>query len=138
MTENAPQLLILAVSLFAILCLSWFAERLRLGTGVRIKNAAQARRLAETAEIGFKPEAITVDQAGNGALLLDECGQVMLLRRHGARFAARMLDQYCEVRIDRNMMTITTPDRFFGTTTLDLGRAGPAWAASFRRLTEQG
>jgi hypothetical protein len=58
----------------------------------------------------------------------------MLLRRHGAHFAARLLDGHAHVRLDRTFLVVGTSDRRFGEITLELGDAAGAWAASLRRL----
>jgi hypothetical protein len=58
----------------------------------------------------------------------------MLLRRHGAQFASRMLDTHAFARLDRNFLTVGTDDRRFGTVTLDLGDKAQLWASSLRRL----
>ena len=58
----------------------------------------------------------------------------MLLRRHGAHFAGRLLDSHVHSRLDRNFLTVATGDRRFGSVTLDLGGQAQYWAASLRRL----
>ena len=124
----------LAGSLIAILALAWIAARLGLGGDVRLRDEAQVRRLAEEAQFGFDPVATAIDRAGLAALVRDEQGRIMLLRRHGARFAARLLDSHAHVRLDRNFLVVGTGDRQFGQITLDLGAEASAWAASLRRI----
>lgn len=124
----------LAGSIVGILVLYGLAVRLGLGGDPRIRDEAMARRLAADAIDGFAARELVIDRAGIGALLRDDRGQVLLLRRHGARFAARLLDSHAGLRLDRNFLTITTPDRHFGTVTLDLGPQAQIWAGSFRRL----
>lgn len=128
------QLLQFGGSLLAILALFWLAHRLRLGGDRRIRTEEQARELADEALCGFEAEEIALDRSGHGALLRDAQERVLLLRRHGAHFAARLIDRRASVRLDRNALTIATPDTSFGTVTLDLGPAAQHWAASFRRL----
>lgn len=128
------QLLQFAGSLLAILALAWFARRLELGGDTRIRDEAHVRELAEEALCGFEPVDIAIDRGGMGALARDEQGRVMLLRRHGAHFAARLLDNHLHVRLDRNLLAVGTGEKRFGTITLDLGDQAPAWAASLRRL----
>ena len=128
------QLLQLAGSLIAILALALIAARLGLGGDTRIRDESHLRRLVEEAQFGFDPVDMTIDRAGQAALVRNANGQVMLLRRHGARFAARMLDSHANVRLDRNFLVVGTSDRRFGQITLDLGEAASAWAASLRRL----
>lgn len=128
------QALQFGASLAAILLLAWLARRLGLGGDPRLRDPDEARRLAGEALDGFEAEDVVLDRAGIGALLRDASGRVMLLRRHGARWAARLLDGPCGVRLDRTLMTIAPHDRAFGAATLDLGDQAQAWAASLRRL----
>ena len=131
MTAIAVQL---AGSVAAVLLLALAARRLGLGGDVRIRDAEQASMLAHEAVWGFAAIEIALDRAGIGALLRDAQGRVMLLRRHGVHFAARLLDHHGNVRLDRNFLTIGTGEPGFGTVTLDLGAQAQVWAASLRRL----
>ena len=124
----------IGASLAAILLLAWFAGRLGLGSDPRLRDRDEARRLAEEALCGFDAEDIALDRAGIGALLRDREGRVMLLRRHGARWAARLLDGHETVRLDRTLLTVATRERSFGAITLDLGDQAQVWAGSLRRI----
>ena len=128
------QLLQFAVSLAAILALAWLARRLGLGGDVRLRDAADAREKAGEALCGFDAADVVLDRAGIGALLRDAGGRVMLLRRHGAQFAARLLDSHAGVRLDRQFLTIATGESSFGSVTLYLGDQAPVWASSLRRI----
>ena len=123
-----------AGSLVAILMLAWLAARLKLGGDIRIRSEEQARQLAEEAIYGFEAEDIAIDRAGIGALLRDTEGRVLLLRRHGAHFASRLLDSHVHARLDQGFLKLATSDKRFGSVTLDLGSKAGAWAASLRRL----
>lgn len=122
------------VSLVAILAVAWLARRMGLGGDDRIRDEARARELANDAIEGFEPVDIAIDRAGIGALLRDAQGRVMLLRRHGAHFAARLLDDKLVARLDRNLLTLSSGEKAFGSVTLDLGAEAQVWAGSFRRL----
>ena len=78
-------------SLVAVLLLAAMAWKLGLGGDVRIRNEHEARRLAREAIWDFAATEGALDRAGSGALLRDYTGRVMLLRRHGSHFAARLL-----------------------------------------------
>lgn len=132
------QLIQLGLSLVAILFAFWLAGQLGLGGDVRIRSEAEARVLADNAICGFEPVDLAIDRAGIGALLRDAGGRVLLLRRHGAHFASRLLDSHAGIRLDRNFLTLATNDRHFGAVTLDLGPQAQVWAASLRRLSGQG
>ena len=128
------QLIQLGASLAAILLLAGLSRWLGLGRDVRLKDEAEARQLAQAALSGFVPVELAIDRAGIGALLRDQQGRVMLLRRHGARFVARLLDSHAFARLDRNFLTIGTGEVRFGQITLDLGVQAAIWASSLRRL----
>ena len=125
-------------SLVAILGLAWLARSMGLGGDVRIRNADHARFLANEAIEGFEPVDIALDKAGIGALLRDAQGRQMLLRRHGAAWVARLLDERTEARLDRGFLTIGTGEKTFGAVTLHLGEAAGVWAAGLRRLPPAG
>lgn len=129
------QALQFAGSLAAIFALAWLAKRLELGGDQRLRDSDEAKRLAEEALCGFEAHDVALDRAGIGALLRDREGRVMLLRRHGARWAARLLDGHEGVRLDRSFLTVATRERSFGSVTLDLGGQAQVWAGSLRRIT---
>ena len=128
------QALQFAGSLIAILALAWLARRLGLGGDPRLRDPEQARRLASEALCGFEANDLVLDRAGIGALLRDSSGRIMLLRRHGVHWVARLLDSHAGIRLDRSFMTISTSDRAFGAITLDLGDQAQTWASSLRRV----
>ena len=124
----------LAASVVLILGVTWISRKLALGSDVRLRDEAEARALAEAAVCGFHPRELALDRAGIAALARDDTGRVMLLRRHGALFAARMLDGHAFTRLDRNFLTVGTGERYYAPVTLDLGDQAQVWAASLRRL----
>jgi len=121
-------------SLLAILALAWLAHRMKLGGDTRIRDEDHARTLADDAMCGFQAEDIVIDRARIGALLRDAEGRIMLVRRHGSHFAARLLDGHIHTRLDRNFLTLATQEKRFGSVTLDLGQSAQLWAASLRRI----
>ena len=124
----SAQLLQFGGSLIAILALAWLARRLGLGGDARIRDEAHLRELAEEALCGFDPVDMAIDRAGLGALARDAQGRVILLRRHGAHFAGRLLDNHFHVRLDRNLLALGTgenasaPSRSTSVTKRPLGR----------------
>jgi hypothetical protein len=128
------QVVQVAVSLAAILLVAWLVAWLGLGADVRLEGEEQAHELARASLCGFEPAAVALDRAGIAALLRGTDGRVMLLRRHGAQFAARILDSHAFARLDRNFLTIGTGEPTFGKVTLDLGDQAQVWAASLRRV----
>lgn len=132
------QLLSLAIqvgaSFIAILLLWQLSRLLDLGGDQRIRDEDHARQLVDEAICGFDPVDLTVDRAGYGAVARDAAGRVLLLRRHGSHFAARLLDSHAGVRLDRQFLVIATTDPHFAKVSLDLGARAQEWASSFRRL----
>ena len=128
------QALQFAGSLAAILLLAWLARRLGLGGNPRLRDPEEAKLLAGEALCGFEAQDVVLDRAGIGALLRDSAGRMLLLRRHGVHWVARLLDSHAGVRLDRSFMTIATGDKTFGAITLDLGDQAQAWAGSLRRI----
>lgn len=122
------------LSLAAILAIWWIARAMKLGGDVRLRDEDHARELAEEAICGFDPVDVALDRARIGALVRGTDGRVLLLRRHGSHFAARLIADYQGIRLDRQFLTIATRERRFGAVTLDLGPQAQAWAASLRRL----
>ena len=134
MEGMAAQLLQPAISLASILGLAWLARQMGLGKDVRIRGADYARQLASEAVCGFEAVDLALDRAGIGALLRDDRGRILLIKRHGAHFAARLLDSHADARLDRNFLTIGSGERTFGQVTLDLGDKAQVWAGSLRNL----
>ncbi len=124
----------LVLSVAAILLVTLLAVKLGLGGDVRLQGEDEARELAALSVAGFDARELVLDRAGIGALLRDGQGRVLLLRRHGTQFAARLLDSHAFARLDRNFLTIGTGEKSFGQVTLDLGDQAQVWAASLRRL----
>ena len=124
-------------SLLAIGALAWIAHRLGLGGDVLIRDEAHARELAGDVIGDFEATEVTLDRNRTGAILRDGDGRVMIVRRHGAHFAGRLLDHCADCSLDNSQLTLTTHDRYFGNVTLDLGEAAQGWAASLRRDRSQ-
>jgi hypothetical protein len=80
-----------AGSLVAILLLAGLAWWLRLGGAPRLASAADVIRAAGEVEDGFIPVSTACDTEGSGALARDVDGRIMVIRRHGNRFAGRIL-----------------------------------------------
>ena len=127
------QLLIIGGSLVAILFLSWLSARLGLGRTPRIHDEDHARELADDALCGFAASQIAIDRNRAAALLRDEAGRVMLLRRHGAHFAARLLEPSATVRLEGGQLFVLPADRRFGATVFDLDPKSPSWVAELSR-----
>lgn len=79
----------IAAALVAILALAWVGRRMRLAES-RIDGAAKARLLAEERLAGFVARDALVSSDGAAALVAGN-GTIAILKRRGARVAARRL-----------------------------------------------
>jgi hypothetical protein len=80
-----------AGSLVAILALVGLAWWLKLGGAPRLDSEEAVGRAASEVEDGFTPAATTYDAEGASALARDAAGRIMVIKRHGNRFAGRVL-----------------------------------------------
>ena len=78
-----------AASLVAILALAGLAWWLKLGGAPRLDSEEAVRRAAGEVEDGFNPVAIALNV--EAALARDAQGRIMVIKRHGNRFAGRVL-----------------------------------------------
>lgn len=121
-------------SLVAVLVVAWLVRAMGLGADPRIADAAHAIRLAEEAEAGFGGIDVARDRAGFAAIIRNGEGRMMLVRAHGNFFAARPVDAGVIGRLDKDFLTLETPEKTFGTVTLQLGRDAGMWASRMRDL----
>ena len=119
------------VSLLAIAALAWLAARLSLGKTEGLRGEDHARLLAEQAAYGFNASEVALDRNAQAALLRDDKGRVMLLRRHGAHYASRWLGPATQVEQIEGAWLITPDDAAFGSVRLDIGDRAPEWLAPF-------
>jgi len=134
---TAGALIQLAASLVAVLFVAWLVKAMGLGADPRIADAAHAIRLAEEAETGFGGVDVARDRAGYAAIVRNAEGRMMLVRAHGNHFAARAVDANVIGRLDKNFLTLATPERTFGAVTLQLGKDAGVWAARMRALSDR-
>lgn len=99
-------------SLLAILALAAVARLLKLGDS-RIGDAARAREMAEDMLAGFDAYAAIVGTDGNAALVLGN-GTIAVLKRHGAKVAARRLLPPLDLVTAVEGVEIATGERLFG------------------------
>ncbi|QQV77197.1 hypothetical protein H5J25_18060 [Sphingomonas aliaeris] len=99
-------------SLLAILALAGVARMLRLGDA-RIGDADRAREMAEDMLAGFEARAAIVGMDGNAALVLGN-GTIAVLKRHGAKVAARRLLPPLQLFTAVEGVEVATGERLFG------------------------
>lgn len=128
------ELIQLGASLVAVLFVAWLVGKMGLGADPRIADAEHAIRLAEEAEAGFRGVDVARDRAGFAAIVRNAEGRMMLVRAHGNHFAARPVDRQVMGRLDKDFLTLTPPERTFGSVTLQLGKDAGMWAARMREI----
>lgn len=131
---TVTDLIVTGASLVTVLLLAWLVRRIGLGADPRIEDSDHAIRLAEEAEAGFRGTEVARDRAGFAAIVQNAEGRMMLVRAHGNHFAARPVDGLVEGRLDKDFLTLTTPERTFGAVTLQLGKDAGMWASRMRSL----
>lgn len=134
-----PLVLQTAGSLVAVLALAGLAWGLRLGGGPLLTDDDTVHRAAGEVEDGFLSVAIARDAEGRAALAEDSQGRIMVIKRHGNRFAGRVLDHCAAARLwkDRGQtaLEVDCGEARFGTVFLSLSDAD-AWAAAINALNE--
>jgi len=117
------QPVVLIGSLIAILAVSGIVRWLRLGE-TRIVDAEDACRIAGEQLPGFRAATAIVSRDGTAALVEDQAGEVGLVKRHGAHFAARLIRRPIAARQAGDAWLIDSGDARFGTVTITPDRAG--------------
>lgn len=131
---TVAELLQLGASLLAVFFVAWLVRRIGLGADPRIADDAHAIRLAEEAEAGFRGVEVARDRAGFAAIVRNDDGRQLLVRAHGNHFAARPIDAQVLGRLDKDFLTLTVPERSFGSVTLHLGKDAGLWASRMREV----
>jgi len=133
-----PLLLQTAGSLAAILALAGLAWWLGLGGARLLTDDEAVRHAAGEVEDGFNPVVIARDAEGRAALAEDSQGRIMVIRRHGNRFAARLLGPSARAVIWRDPgvadgLEVDCGEARFGKVFLELPDP-EAWAAAINAL----
>lgn len=135
--EIPPILLQSAGSLVAILALAGLAWWLKLGGAPLLTDDEGVRRAAREVEDGFAPISIARDAEGRAALARDAQGRMVVIKRHGNRFAGRILDQSASARLwkDRGQtaLEVDCSEARFGKTLLTIPDPD-TWADAINRV----
>lgn len=124
-------------SLLAILVLAALVWAMRLGGKPLLAGDADVARAAGEAVDGFEPVRSSIARGGEAALARDTHGRIMLIKRHGNKFAGRVLTSSATVCEEVDALVIRCgPDADsarFGAVRLALD--DPAyWADAINRL----
>jgi hypothetical protein len=131
--EFPPLLAQTAGSLVAILALAGLAWWLKLGGAPLLDNDEAVRRAAGEVEDGFLPIASACDAMGAAALARDAAGRIMVIRRHGNRFAGRVLSTAASARLVSAALEVDPGEARFGKVSLAIPEA-QAWADAINRV----
>jgi len=127
-----------AGSLVAILALAGLAWWLKLGGNPQLDSEEAVARAAGEVEDGFAPVASTCN--AKAALARDDAGRIMVIKRHGNRFAGRVLGPGAQARLWRDLgktaIEVDPGEARFGKVFLDVADA-EAWAEAINRLNER-
>jgi hypothetical protein len=128
-----PLLIQTAGSLVAILALAGLARWMGLGGAPLLSDKAAVRRAAGEVADGFEVAdcALTSDQTA--AIARDSEGRIMVIRRHGNRFAGRILTAEAGARASGNSLDVDCGERRFGRARLEIDNA-QAWADAINAL----
>ena len=128
-----PLLIQTAGSLAAILALAGLARWMKLGGAARLASEDDVARAASEAEDGFTPVAFACDPTGAGALARDGAGRIMVIRRHGNRFAGRVLGPGAAAWVAGGQLEVVPGEARFGTVFLTIHDA-QTWADAINEI----
>jgi hypothetical protein len=128
-----------AGSLVAILALAGLAWWLKLGGSPKLASDDDVRRAAGEVEDGFDPVTIARDAEGLAAVARDAQGRIMVIKRHGNRFAGRVLDESAKATLNidlgETLLVVRTGQTLFGDVYLAVDDP-KAWVAIINQVSE--
>ncbi|QFT76161.1 hypothetical protein FIU90_01265 [Erythrobacter sp. THAF29] len=128
-----PQILIFAGSLVAIFVLAGMARWMKLGGSPTLASEADAARAAGEVWDGYEPVEIALGKDGAAALLRDASGRIMVIKRHGNRFAGRILAHAASATVNGEKIEVATGEARFGSVSLN-ARDAASWADAINAL----
>lgn len=124
-----------AGSLVAILALAGLAWWMKLGGAPGLNSEDAVLRAAGEVEDGFTPVASAFD--GKAAIARDSGGRIMVIKRHGNRFAGRIIGPGARATLWRDQdiagLEVEPGEARFGKVFLDIADA-QAWADAINRV----
>jgi hypothetical protein len=133
MTDLDPQLLVFGGSLIAIVALAGLARWLGLGGNPTLRDDAAVIGAAGEVEDGFVATRMSISRGGTAALAADGAGRIMVIKRHGNRFAGRILTRSATAREEVDGLVVDCGEAQFGPVRLSLTDSS-AWADRINRL----
>lgn len=133
-----PLILQTAGSLIAILALAGLAHWLKLGGTPLLDSQETVRRAAQEVHDGFETVESACDVQGRAAVARDAEGRIMVIKRHGNRFAGRVLGSGAQARLRKDLgetaLEVDPGEPRFGKVFLDLPDP-EAWADAVNRVS---
>ena len=111
------------VSFAIILAVTALVRGLRLGE-VRLQSRAQACDWAAKNVPFFAPVDAIISEDGQGALVCDAAQQIVLIKRHGSKFAGRLLTRPLDIERKGPIWCVGSGDRQFGWVSMQFDIAG--------------
>lgn len=117
----------------AILALAGLAYAMKLGGKPILTSEAAARTAANEAVDGFVAADLAIDSKGEGALVRDKDGRILLLKPHGNKFAGRILGINSSATAQEGLLNVSSGERRFGSCVLKIDNA-QAWAEAINAI----
>ena len=111
------------ISFIIILCVTALVRGLRLGE-VRLESRAQACDWAMKNVPFFTASEAIISEDGQGALVSDHDGRIVLIKRHGSKFAGRLLERPLDIEREGPVWCVGSGDRQFGRVSMQFDIAG--------------
>lgn len=122
-------------SLAGVLAVVALAKWLGLGRATPLDDAS-ALRIAEETFTGHRFRESVVDREGRAALVEGMAGEAALIRAHGDKWVARLLELPASAQAEGERLIVSPSETMFGATTLALGPADAArWAAKLGKAS---
>ncbi|MDJ0979515.1 MAG: hypothetical protein QNI87_13390 [Erythrobacter sp.] len=120
-------------SLIAILALAGLATLLRLGGRPSLSDETAVTKAAGEVEDGFETSRVSIARDGAAALARDPDGRIMVIKRHGNKYAGRVLTPAARGLEEVDALVVDTGETRFGPVRLSVSDA-PYWADAINRL----
>lgn len=125
-------------SLVAILALAGLAHWLKLGGTPALDSEDAVHRAAQEVDDGFEAVEVACDAQGRASLARDDAGRIMVIKRHGNRFAGRVLGPGARARLWKDLgktaLEVDPGEARFGKVFIDLPDP-EAWADAINRVS---
>lgn len=132
-----PLLIQFGGSLLAIFALFVLARWMKLGGKPVLADESAVRHAAGEVEDGFVAETTVIDAGGTAALAMDASGRIMLIKRHGNRFAGRVLGAKAWAETFDKGLLVNSAETQFGVITIETEKA-ETWVDAINRIGEAG